>query len=78
MKVGIQFGAMCDSIKKQLAAQGLSSTPNRLRIWQRQADAVAYLSIVSLIPENAVATARRKILRSMVKHIRPLERSSNA
>ena len=70
MRVGMQFGALCDPIKKQLAAQGLSATPARLGIWQRQADAVAYLAIVSLIPEGVVATARRKILRSIVKHAR--------
>lgn len=71
MKVGIQFGALCDPIKKQLASQGLSSTPTRLGVWQRQADAVAYLAIVSLIPDGVVASARRKILRSIVQHVLP-------
>lgn len=62
MKLGITFGALSPTIKKQLATQGFGAGRAHIAMWQRNADAIATLSILGLLADSETRNARRRLM----------------
>lgn len=55
----VEFGALADPIREQLA--GLSCKSSNLSLWQKLADALTILAIHQVLPESQVQKARQKL-----------------
>ena len=69
---GIQFGALCDSINKQLSNQGLTSSIKNLRLWQKYADAITLLSVQGLLATGQVHQARKRLMSRIMKEVKKI------
>lgn len=64
------FGAMAEPIKSQLSREGLrAKDPKNVAHWQKDADAIARLSIRMLLPPSAVQEARQKLMNRISKNV---------
>lgn len=68
MKIEITFGAMADPLRKQLAGHGLPE--KRIAKWQRDADAITYLSVSGLLRDPEKTRARDRLMRTIVSAVR--------
>lgn len=63
MTIHIKFGALCDSITKQLRAQGY-----RLKVsasYQKDADAITRLAVRGLLPAAQANAARKRLMKDI-------------
>lgn len=67
MGIEIAFGALCDPIDKQLREQG--HPLKAASIFQKDADALTWLSVRGLLPDAQVRQARKKLLRRIVDEL---------
>jgi FAD synthase len=68
MSIEIMFGAISDSLDKQLRKQGYKL--KSVDLYQKDADAITRLLIRSLINESQAHAARKMLLRNMCAEIR--------
>lgn len=66
-KIGIHFGALCERIDKQLAAQGHVVTKKNGRILQSFADSITMLSLHGFLSEAETRRARQRLLKRIAK-----------
>lgn len=64
----ITFGAMAEPLKKQLAKFKLPA--QRIGKWQRDADAITYLSVGGLLRDPEKTRARERLLRVIISAIK--------
>lgn len=70
--ISLQFGAMCDPIKKQLAVQGLEGDAKDVTRWQKCADAITLLSIHSYLSDSEKDRARKRLGMSIGRSVVPI------
>ena len=70
MKLGLTFGALAPSIKKQLAVSKLKAKTLDMHLWQTDADEIARLLIRGLLTDSAGTNARRKLMRKILANVR--------
>lgn len=68
MTLQIVFGALSESIAKQLSAQGYRLKSSAL--YQKDADAITRLLIRGLIPESQANDARKRLMKSIGDELR--------
>lgn len=66
-QVTIHFGAITDSIKKQLGEQGFTAPKEDVEVWQRLSNSVTMLCLHGMIPDCIARTARKKILKAIAR-----------
>lgn len=70
---GINFGALCDSLSKQLSDQGLTSSIKNLKQWQKYADAITLLSVAGLIAIGQAHQARKRLMTRIMKEVKKIK-----
>lgn len=73
VSVNIHFGAVSDSIRKQLKDQGVSASRDSVERWQKMTDGVTMLHIHGLIPDSIAHLARKKIIKLIAREGRTTE-----
>lgn len=70
----IQFGALCPPLGEQLRDQGLTLDldPVRRMYLQRDIEEVTRLSIRGVITESERDRARKRLMQTIKKHLKPL------
>lgn len=72
MKLKLQFGALRAPLAEQLTAAGVTCDPgDDASRWQEFADAIALLSIHSLITDGETHRARRRLLMLIKQGVKP-------
>ena len=72
MKIGINFGAMCDSVAKQVNAQGLTLGPRfRANTVQADADAITRLAVRGYLTQTQTHAARKKLIHFITRLAHP-------
>jgi hypothetical protein len=61
-EIGMHFGALCDSIDKQLNAQGYSVSAKDSERLQKIANAITMLKMHDIIPDSVVHKAHQKLM----------------
>jgi hypothetical protein len=67
MTISIHFGALCDSISKQLIAQGYNISENDSLRLQDIADAIIMLKIHGIIPDSVIRNAEQKLMKKIIE-----------
>lgn len=67
--LSLVFGASAPSIAEQLRRQGLLASDGAVTLWQRDADAITRLAIRQLLPDAAIRTARKNLLKRVAKGV---------
>ncbi len=68
-KLLLSFGAMAPSLDRQLESVGLDCDFKRLAHYQADADAITRLAIRGLLPDSAVKTARKRLVRALGQEV---------
>lgn len=69
MKLEISFGAMADTLTKQLARYTITGKRARIAKWQREADAITQLSISGLLRDPEKTRARERLMRTILSAV---------
>jgi hypothetical protein len=70
MKLSVEFGALAPRLTEQLAAAKLFVDKSSVAHFQRDADAIARLSVRGLLSERETKAARRRLLKRMASKAR--------
>lgn len=62
--ITIEFGALCDPIKKQLQDQGVSEMTG-IDLLQSRADAISQLHIAGLLSDSEARRARNRLMKNL-------------
>lgn len=68
MSIKIAFGALCDSIAKQLRTQGYRL--KSVAPYQKDADAITRLVIRGLLPDSQANAARKRLMKDIGDELR--------
>jgi hypothetical protein len=68
-KIGIRFGALCDSISKQVKDQGLKIPKNSAAHFQKDADAIIRLKFRGIISEGEANSAMIRLVKKIGKEV---------
>lgn len=69
-KLNIKFGALHDSIRKQITQQGFGYIVEEIKLCQHLADAVTSLYIHGIINQAQANAFRERIGKEVMKHVR--------
>ena len=67
----LDFGALCEPIKKQLAYQQFAAPARQTAAWQNAADSITLLSIQKLITYRQAEGIRRRLCIRIAKRVKP-------
>jgi len=67
VKLKLEFGAMAPLLETQLGHQGLRITAGPLRHLQKDADALARLSVRGVLSEKETTYARGRLMKTILK-----------
>ena len=69
MHLKIEFEAMAPKIREQIKSAGLTADMVGITHCQLDADALTRLAIRGIIPESAVSSGRKKLLKHVLRYI---------
>lgn len=67
----LEFGAICDPIKKQLTDQKFIAHAWKIRAWQKTADSITILSAQLLLTPSQVKSIRQRLLKRIAAQVKP-------
>jgi len=70
-EVQLRYGAMSDTISKQLTVQGFKFDKKLCEHWQKDADAITRIRIRGILTANQTEKARIKLLNIIAKTLNP-------
>ena len=68
--IGLHFGALAPSIRRQLREQGITITTALASHWQDCARCLTMVRLHHLVPENAARTGEQRLLKAIVFRLR--------
>lgn len=69
-KLSINFGALSDTIAKQLRKQGFDFHTNTVAHFQKQSESILILRMGNILPDSAVDKAYSNLHKKIVKHVK--------
>lgn len=68
-KLKIGFGALCDSIDKQLEKQGFPFDKIEVKRFEKARDSITFLSFNGYIPDSQTNKSYQLLLNKIAKHV---------
>lgn len=72
MHLQLYFGASAQKIIDQIIAAGLTADKDRIKNYQKDADALTRISVRGLLPDSAIHNGRKKLMKNIIQLVKPV------